>query len=250
MNNIYYAILPNELFNAFQRYLKYIFQIEIRKGIPSQLKSNSKFCLFIYEQELENCDILKDNIKVVILGYENNIQKNYINLLDLNHLNTNLSPIFNSNIIDNQGATAITPQIHEKLVTFFKGHGEESLLSCLYSSQYYLSNGPVLFQKGNINYDEYKKTFLLPGIESWKIFSNKLNKYKNYLFVAGFENEVRKVILKTKQFQVFIDKLENMNKIQLRKIRINSFVEENIAIIKDIDNIFSNIYRHLNSEKK
>ncbi len=248
MNNLVYAILPNKLFNAFQRYLHYIFKIEIKKGIPSQFKQNGKFYLFIHEQELENCDIFKYDIKVVILGYNNNKQKNYINLLDLKNFNSNLSQIFSSNNIDNQETTDIRHQIREKLVTFFKGHGEESLLSCLYSTQYYLSNGPVLFQKGNINYDEYKKTFLLPGIENWEIFSNRLNKYKNYLFVAGFENEVGEVILKTKQFQIFVDKLKIMTKSQLEETSLNTFVEENISIIKEIDNIFSNIYRKL--EKK
>jgi len=248
MNKLVYAILPTELFNAFQRYLKYIFQKTVIKGIPSHLKQNAKCYLFIHEQELENYDILKDNIKVVILGYENNIQKNYINLLELSNLNTNLSQIFSSNNIDNQETTNISPQIHGKLVTFFKGHGEESLLSCLYSSQYYLSNGPVLFQKGNINYDEYKKTFLLPGIENWKVFSNRLDKYKNYLFVAGFENEIRKIILKTKQFQVFVDKLKNMNEYQLKEIVINTYVKKNVSIIKEIDKIFTNIYKKL--EKK
>ena len=248
MNNIVYGILPNDLFNAFQRYLKFIFKIKLNKNIPSQSNKESKYYLFIYEQELENYNIFKYNIKVVILGYQNNKQNNYINLLDLNHLNTNLSQIYNSNIINNQERTNISPQILERLVTFFKGHGEESLLSCLYSSQYYLSNGPVLFQKGNINYDEYQKTFLSPGIENWEIFSNRLNKYKNYLFVAGFENEVREVILKTKQFQVFVEKLENINEYQLKEIVINTYVKKNISILKEIDNIFSNIYRKL--EKK
>ena len=59
MNNIVYAILPTEIFNAFQRYLKFIFKIKLNKNIPVQFNKENKFYLFINEEELKDSDRLE-----------------------------------------------------------------------------------------------------------------------------------------------------------------------------------------------
>lgn len=235
--------------SSLQRFLYFVLHINFN----NQKKEKEATSYFIFEEnykiDISLLNILKeqDNPHIIVIGYHTNLHfDNYINVLDLSNLKTNLNRALN-NPIKNSSSLLYVKKIGAKINLFFKGHGEESLFNSLNWTRYYLSNGFNLLNENKLNFKETENVYLKPGLKYWVNFKNRFNKYKIYLKILGYKSEVEQVKTLISDFQKFIDCLNLISK--ENNIETNELnIKKNIDYLKQIDYIFINIHENITSQ--
>jgi len=232
------------LFFSLQRYFKCILNLKLNPFSQTDLLTST--ALLIYQEEKENPELLKilsnhKNIKIILLGFDNNCT---INLLDF----TNLKNNFTLKLSEDSSSTTqlfTEDELKEKLKNFFHTHGEDSLLEKLNWVKYYLSNGPRLLQQNEISLSDYKEKFFKTGKQYWNSFVGQVNQYEIYFQILGLKVEIDEVISLQDQFAQFVVVLENYP--QHSGVHINEpLIKKNIDLSKIIEQILIKIKKDLN----
>lgn len=172
--------------------------------------------LIILGYDSDNCDVDLRNIHALASLFNNKIYFNFLN----NHLNY--------------------PFFKEQISLFLRGHGEKSLIEVLNYSCYYLNNYNSLFLMDEYDKEELKLHYLLPGIESWKSFTQRFEKHKPMLYIAGWNELITaidevlfkidlavKTIENSIEFAIFEkEPLNNINWVHKKFIEISSQFNE------------------------
>lgn len=194
--NIY--LLANEptcLDAAIERYCRYVLNLPIEIITPSRLELPDNFILFISDPDtvylLETCNVLFLNKispdKTRIIGSQSHSD---INLLDLNNLNASFEKSLYS--VD-LSIRANNPYFSSQISTFFKGHGEQSLLGCIGWVNYYIGNYIKLAGSREYEPRELNKAFLEPGIQNWNEFKRRFEKYAPLLYFVGWNDDALRI---------------------------------------------------------
>ncbi len=234
-----------ELFDTLNRYFKYNLGNSHQIVAQEEIDCNNLYRIFIFDDERNNQKFLKllePCLKYTVLkiGYNKNCT---LNLLDFQNLHDNIEKILAPGYVPNTPLFTREELIF-KVQNFFKGHGEESLISGLNWTRYYLGNGPILFKQNEITHDEYINIFLSPGLSYWQSFNNRYTKYNIYLRLLGYTNEVEEVKQLVSQFGDFLIELSKFSDSGL-KLLGEKFISENIVLLKKIDEIMNAISRDL-----
>lgn len=82
--------------------------------------------------------------------------------------------------------------VENTLVTLFKGHGDNSLLSYIGKSYSFINNYNILHRNpsDNLKLSDLYHHFLKPGLNNISVFSAKINEYAKYLYFSGWEREL------------------------------------------------------------
>lgn len=83
--------------------------------------------------------------------------------------------------------------IESTLGTLFKGHGEDSLLSYIGKSYYYINNY-ITLRNGNQEMVALNENFLKPGFANISVLRKKIDEYARYLYFSGWEKELSDII--------------------------------------------------------
>lgn len=237
----YYTKDYQRLFTSLERYFRFVLNHKLtpinRKG--SEDKKN--ICLLVWTEEKEQSEFpniinIRQPKSVITLGVDDTC---VINLLYLDELNLSLT-----NILNTSKGQIQPPFTREELLikvqSFFKGHGEESLLSCLNWTMYYLSNGPKLLQANECTWDEYQTNFLRPGLNNWQIFTKRFEKYYIYLELLEFKKEVGEIKQQIMAFDQIANKFEISNETAIKALNSVTLDEWFAGLLK-IDEILVNI---------
>ena len=233
---------------ALRRFLKYVLITD--SSILEKKSVLDKSTVLIDEDSPIDKDWLDffnkhSNAKIVILGLSRKSNEGYVNLLDLSHLKANFQNVLNSK------ETGMSPllllrNIEQKINSLFKPHGEKSLYDLLNKTRQAILSGTDLLKKGGLNREDYKESYLSPGLENWRAFKKRLRKYEIYLKVCGFKDETAKINQNIRNFQRYIYKLININEDQIKKMS-----ETEIKLSKDyleeIDNNLNEMKRRIDS---
>jgi hypothetical protein len=232
---------------SIRRYIKYIF------GFNSFHLNKNKA---IRENQIaivdENEDLDKKAIdfylkyfrgKLIVTGIYGKSNHIYVNLLDIKNFGINIEKALSRDY------SSISPflyinEVKSKIGLLFKGHGEESLFDVLNKTRQCLSNGPKLLVKNILDWDEYKKQMLIPGIKKWDVVKIRFGKYEIYLKISGFTEEIRRIKENIKDFNVYVEKIQALNKDQFKKIRLEEINKAN-DYLATIDSILMEIKRKI-----
>jgi len=220
--NLHIKANNNQLFHTLKRYFKYIFNIE--EVVALEENKVSKHSLIFIEEDNDinddwlNFFIKHPYLKIVILGLTKKSNESYINLLDLSSLKTNIQTVINSNRTQKISPLLKMNKIEQQIRFLFKSHGEESLLDKLDKTIHLLKNGINLLKENILDWGEYVKTYLKPGLENWIEFINNFMKYKIYLEACGFNKELKLIEKNINLFDNFLNKLKYFDKAQTCKI--------------------------------
>ena len=204
-------------------------------------KINDKIILFveentkIYDNFLDFIQKNKSRIKIVILGIKKRIEKGYINLLDLSNLNLEMNDSYN-----NPHSLLYVKEMEVIVSKFFKGHGEVSLFALLDNTILSLKNGLSLLCLGNISNTDFKEVYFIPGSLNWLRFKERFNKYKKYLRVCGFEEEIIQIEENISKFQEFYERLKSLDLNMFKKMDKKE-IDLKFSYLKDIDKKFMDI---------
>jgi len=136
----------------------------------------------------------KFNIKVLVAGFQNINQPNYINLLFLK--NKISSKMTNLKSIDlNEKLDARHESIEQKLLPFFKGHTHVSLTDRIIYFQMYMSNIHDIVNglKKNQDYN-YVKNYLFESTRiEWEKFIKRWKDYSHYFYHCPFVEETKEI---------------------------------------------------------
>lgn len=233
---------PTILAHSITRYFRYILGIEIHFWINHSYiepENNDLFFILFEPSEIESFFswFHKNNFNPDRLRFIANDEKADINLLDVETLKTQIEHCFEvTRGIDLLGI----PFIFNRIKTFFNGHGEQSLLSCISGVKYYLGNYSEMADSGEYSPIELNKTFFIPGMQYWDEFTLRFSKYASFLYVSGWDKQVHE-----------IERSINVVTMDLKKAEVSdcfhTFSSETIQslkkIIKSIENMASQIDR-------
>ena len=240
-----YLLIQNKnLLNSLKRYLAYILKWESQAFCYPK---NKNAIYFIDENtEITNklLSFFKDipSKNVILLGTRCTKSNKYINLLASDALHNNFKKAVTSSS-NMPSPFLFHSEIKEKLIVFFKGHGEKSLLKLLNETNYCLYNGPDLVNSNNVTCDEYKEyqeVYFKPGFMYWEKFTSRFDKYKIYLQVADFKDEVKSVEKLKDEANRFIERLKSFTLEELKQLDYDKLNEFRDCLNK-IDSIFMKI---------
>jgi hypothetical protein len=137
-----------------------------------------------------------------------------------------------------------TANIIDKLKTFFKGHGEESLLSILTSIGNDLDMGPKLVASDDYSVDECIQELIIKRKlpEKWDEFKERYNRYLVYFRYTPFFKEIQGL---TDYFQKVDAYLQNIPRTQeaFIKTTISEEIRKARMILEEID------HKYIGSER-
>jgi hypothetical protein len=243
---IYHYFTQNysHLFNSLERYFNSVPGFKLLPIEQTTLNKEDLNILVCFEEkdlpEFINIIKTKTPKSIITLGIDN---KSAINLLNYDQLEIQLK-----NIPDNPKYLLknlfTKEELFSKTKLFFKGHGEKSLLSSLSFAIYYLSNGPVLLHTDDCTLEEYQKAFLQPGLDNWKNFTERFEKYYFYLALLDFKKEIDEIKKQIKKFKIIAKKLETLNEKEIKKIDTSTLEKWFISLHK-IDEVLISIQNSL-----
>lgn len=217
------------LAHSITRYFRYILGINLHFGDDRPNIKPEKNDLFFLLNEPSGVEyffswIHKSNFNPDRLRFMAIDGKADINLLEVETLKTQIERC----IAASKGSNKLgLPFIFDRIRAFFKGHGEQSLLSCIGWINYYIGNYNTLGDSGEYSPTELNKLFLLPGLQEWKVFTERFNKYAPYLYISGWDRQIRKI-------ERYIDAIS----IDLKKAEMSDsfhiFSSETLQSLKDI----------------
>lgn len=188
-----YILLINKsyLHVSLEHYFRYVFKRELTLIKDSLSDIKGYYILFILNNDSEEfgslCKVLYNNkIKISNIRTLGSNNHSDVNLLDYKNIKSNFITCLNS---EYQLKRKNIPWVSDKISVFFKGHGDQSLLSCIGWVNYYLNNYFSLVSLGDIALDELNKTFLEPGILNWNEFVRKFEINAPFLYFAGWDKE-------------------------------------------------------------
>jgi len=249
MTDAYFSSNTPQLYSSLKRYFYFILSRKLIhiKELDKQIKNIDN--LFILEDET-NIDtivelVTKREIKrICVLGFTNNLQKNYINLIDTKNLKPKLDDFFSTKSKKKDLSSIIlVTAFREKIKLFFKGHGEESLFDGLNWTRYFLSNGLKLFLLGDIKITELQNKFLEPGINYWEKFKQRIYKYNPYLKLLNVSDKLLILENNINSFDFFLDKLKSALTGKKNKFSIDEKkIDKNLEYLTEIDEIVNSIF--------
>jgi len=228
--------------------MKYVFDLEF--DVLARKKILDDEFILIDEDTLIDEEYMSffqkcSNLKVIILGLWRNSTEAYVNLLDLSHLKQNIQSTLNRKKI-NMAPLLLVKDVEQRIKSLFEPHGEKSLYDLLNKTGQAILSGTDLLKKGGLNREDYKESYLSPGLENWRAFKKRLRKYEIYLKVCGFKDETAKINQNIRNFQRYIYKLININEDQIKKMS-----ETEIKLSKDyleqIDKYLTEIKQRIDS---
>ena len=217
------------LAHSLARYYRYTLGIELclwNDGISIESDKNDFFFILNEPKGLEKylSWIHKNDFnpnRLRFIGYDSNAD---INLLDVETLKTQIEHCFE--VIKGIDRLGI-PFIFNRIKTFFNGHGEQSLLSCISGVKYYLGNYSEMADSREYSPIELNKTFFIPGMQCWDEFTLRFSKYASFLYVSGWDKQVHE-----------IERSINVVTMDLKKAEVSdcfhTFSSETIQSLKEI----------------
>jgi len=200
--------------------------------------------IYIDDTVLTLCENYLD-YKVIPLVYKNYDSNNVINLINLRNLKDNVMFVLEN--FSKQGLLSLN-NVQNKLAIFFKGHGSESLYSVLSWTRYYIHNGIKGISSSPKEYQDYINTYLMPGLKYWGEFNEKYVKYRAFLILCGFGEEMEKVFYQIEKFNRFINKISNFNKNVILQISLTE-LKDNIQSVDKIEEYLAKIEKKVNEFK-
>lgn len=224
------------LFNSLQRYFQYSLQKELKEFSVLEFNPNTDL-LLIHSEEKENPAIIEiltsiTNNKALLLSYGSG---RGISLLNLSKLKTAFSKIItDSESIDTIAFTR--DELVNKHGNLFKTHGEISLLKALSTVKNCILNYNY-HKQGGISDEDYSEYYLLPAVNSWKIFTERLRKYENFLLLLGYKDKLSRIQSMIDAIESLIKGLAQTAQNQTDLDLPSEKVQETLAFIDEIDNI-------------
>lgn len=178
-----------ELFSSLRRYFYYVLGCDL-KPIQSVIGLiHDAIILLLNEEKVKEnfvsryYELLLLNNQIILFGFSG---EEKLNLMQFSKLKSLLSDIDISPVYP---PLFTIDEIKEKLKNFFHSHGEESIFSDLNFIQYAVGNYS-LYLYDEIDFENYHAAFLKPAIKRFQSFETKLNKYSDYIILAGYEEEI------------------------------------------------------------
>jgi hypothetical protein len=206
--------------------------------------------LFVAQDETDIDTIVKyaqriEIKKVCVLGCEAISKLSYINLLNNSDYKKSFQDIFVSDVLvrDLSGLIHIKA-FRKQIQLFFQGHGEKSLFSSLNDARYRLLNGIKLFLVKELTFEESINEFLIPGINSWNKFKNRMNKYSAYIDLLGFHQELQEVQLIIASCEVLFQKVDSFINSGSIEFTENTF-SDRMDMLNKIDEVLMKIAAQL-----
>lgn len=181
----------SSLYFSIQRFFKYVLKIELTLA-ESEISNfrGADICLLVNNDQdefMRGCRLLYSNKfnpkNIRTLGSNNHSD---VNLLDYKNLKSNIISCINSSFSLKKKDYVWLSGI---ITTFFKGHGEQSLLSCIGRVNYYLKNYSNMVKEGGYDPVELNKTFLEPGMQNWGEFVRRFVKHAPLLYFMKWDKE-------------------------------------------------------------
>jgi len=220
----------SKIINSLKRYFAY-------QDISSKSIVGLNFILYIQPEEIIIGDKINNENKSIFFSIHEFQDESIINCLDFNNLKDNFKLALNS---DEQYTLLKIKEVRNKISLFFKGHGEKSLFDSLNWTNYYILNGVKQYINENLDWESIKKTYLQKGIENWNKFKKRVDKYEFFINIIGFKNEMESINTSMKNFDIFFEKIKDLDKRRIKKIKLNE-LGKNIEILNYIDNILIRI---------
>lgn len=249
MNCLLYSGQYRTIYSALLRYFRYIFNNELCYFDESTVENWTPEFLFYFTDDKYHTVILsicesKLSTHLVSLGFSD---KTDINLLDLSNLRQRIGDII-------QCRESLKPvfsrdELIDQVTQFFKTHGEESLLQGLNNTIYCLQNGIIMYNRGDLEWEEAREKFLLPGLDWWRRFTGRFQRYRHFFSMLGIYQEIVSVDDKITIFSKFADCLESPTKSAIREVQ-DETVKINIACLNEINDILIEIANWLNIKIK
>lgn len=221
---------------TLSRLFKYTLNIEtsLKSSLNSDVQEDIDL-LFVFNDpiELDECCIWIYNKKVNpnklrIIGFDSD---NDINLLEIESLTKQIE---HSIKLDN-GKNLINISFFRSLITlFFKGHGEKSLFKALSDTRYYFFNYNNLVNSGDFTPEELHHGFLLKGVESWKIFAQRVNKYAPILYTLGWTASTDSLDRLIQEVSADLQNIETSESFINFDSKLLVLINEIIGIIEDL----------------
>lgn len=249
VNRKYFINVSSGVFrSAISRYFRFVFNIEY--SISEDKKTLKDLIILIDEETSIDKEWLSllyqyKGQKIIIIGLSENPCDSFVSLLDLYHLRSSLLAAINRKK-DDFSPFLLIQEIEQKMQLFFKGHGEQSLFDVLNKTRQSIDNGPELFNRNIIEWEEYLNEYLKPGVEHWNIFKKRFNKYEIYLKVCGFEKETITIESNINNFQHYVYELEVMGEDQLKRMEEKD-IKQNIGYLRKIDSDLAKIKQKIDS---
>ncbi len=225
-----------------------IFDIEV--SILKDKGTSNKSIIIIDEESSINEDLMTvfndySNLKIIIVGLSKKSNEYYVNLLDLSQLKNNFQNAFENK------KTGLLPllllkNIKQQIRSLFKSHGEKSLFDLLNIIRQSVSIGPGLIKQDIVDWEEYEKNYLKPGLRNWEAFKIRFKKHKDYLKVCGFDNETDEIESNINNIQQYIDKLKTMTKDQVNRLNEDE-IRLNADRLKNIDLVLTKIKQRIDT---
>jgi len=233
---------------AIRRFLKYVFNKDSSLLEKESVLDNST--VLIDEDSPVDKDWLDfftkySNTTKVILGISRKSNEVYVNLLDLSHIKINFQTAIHSRETGTSPLLFIR-NIEQKITSLFKAHGEKSIFDLLNKTRQAICNAPELIKNDLIDWKEYKESYIISGIKNWEAFKKRFNKYKDYLEVCGFDNEIDEVESNINNIQKYIDKLRSLTKDQVNRLNEDE-IPLNADHLKNIDHVLTKIKQKIDS---
>lgn len=221
---------------SLSRFFKYSLNIEtsLISSLNSDIQEDFDL-LFVFNDpiELDECckwiyHIKVNPSKLRIIGFNSD---NDINLLDIESLTNQIEYSIK---LDN-GKNLINISFFRNLITlFFKGHGEKSLFKALSDTRYYFFNYNNLVKSGDFTSEELHHGFLLKGVESWKIFVQRVGKYAPIIYVLGWTKSIDSLERLIQEVSADLQNIETSESFINFESKLLVHINEIIGIIEDL----------------
>lgn len=233
---------------AIRRYLRFVFNRE--SSVLEKKKILDDSIILIDEDASIDKDWLGffhkySNQKIIVFGFSRKSSEIYVNILDFAHLKLNIQSAINQKI-NTVSPILLLKNVEEKIRLLFKSHGEKSIFDLLNITRQAIVSGTDLIKQDRIKWEEYKVSYLNPGLENWEGFKKRLRKHEIYLKACGFNNELREINYNIDKFRIYMDKLKNMTKDQIKRMSDDE-IKKNTDYLIHIDHILSRIKQKIDS---
>ncbi len=233
---------PTYLHAAIERYCRFVLNVTIETVNPKNLVLHNNYLLFLLDNDtdslLKTCnELFLNNIAIDKTRTIGICSYSDINLLELHKLESNFERSF---YFVDTAKKKNNPFITGKIYTFFKGHGEQSLLSCIGWVTYYFENYIRFVHSEDYSMQGAYEHYLVPGMKYWGEFVRRFEKHAPIIYTAGWDKQ-------TKQIESLIKKVSSELGRGVGLNNMPNFEKTTIVTISEIRNILEDIEKQTHS---
>lgn len=190
--NYFFTSLNKPLFRSLERYFRYRLDERLTLLEDGCMENDQDACVFVLKEEKFDSNFLEIILiyriaNIVVMGFE---EGGRVNLADTSRLAVQLWAVLSS---DQNASPFTASELEEKIRSFFKGHGEQSLTGCLGEVSYFFENYKKMVSDRGYEPAGLNSIFFEPGLKNWNKFLRRLDKYALVLCVAGKASEIKAI---------------------------------------------------------